>query len=109
MFHVTKGAFDIVGRFADGVVVDIKKAHHNSLRYMLKQRVQLDPEFEKTRPDIFRPRQPGDYIPGTRLSVTKAAKALVPDAEKPPRRVARSPRPLGLADGHAADQLVRRG
>ena len=86
-FHVPKGAFHIVDRFADGIVVDIKKSHHNSLRYMLKQHVQMNTDFEKTRPDIFRPRQPGDYIPGKRLSVTKAAKALVPDAENPKRKV----------------------
>jgi len=91
LFHVPREARNIVQRFADGDVVHLRQAHKKQCGYLTKQRQQMSPEYEKAIAGVLFHRQPGDYIPGTRLSVTKAAKALVPDIEKPPRRVTTSP------------------
>ena len=85
--HVSAAALPIIQRLCDGDAVRLQRWHRNALGYMTKQRQQLPPEYERRLPrGLLWKRQQGDIIPGRRLHLTKAQKAMMPDPMPARRR-----------------------
>ncbi len=91
LLYASRAGKRIIDRYEEGDTVKINRAHKNSVRYLTKQRQQLPPEYERDVRGLAWTRQPGDYIPGPRLTASADAKALVAHLPWPKRRTTSPP------------------
>ena len=100
LLHVPRAAMPVLARFHSPPDVKITTTTVRRVSYVTKQREQLSPDFERTMSSLFS-RQPGDYIPGPRYSLTGALAALVPSGVgRPPTKATPRPRtPPCQSDG----------